>query len=96
MIARIADYYRNAKWVKWIEIVCFPIIGLWLIMRGYSFLQDDLVNDKGLFYIIAGSFWIICAGLEWIVRYLSEIGKLVTKITQTLLVIVAVVLMFMV
>lgn len=96
MIARIADYYRNAKWVKWIEIICFPILGLWLIICGYSFLQDDLGNSKGLFYVIAGSFWIICAGLEWLSRNLSVIGRLVTNVIETLLLVAITVLIIIV
>ena len=43
----------------------------------------------------AGSLWFICTRLDLPLRYMSEIGQLVTKIVQTLLVIAAVVLMFM-
>lgn len=95
MFARILNYYNNAKWVKWIEVICFLTIGLFLIIQGYSFLQDELGNNKGLFYVIAGSFWVFCAGLAWVLRYLSEIGQWIATIIQTLLIIVAVVLKFM-
>ena len=56
MNTRIADYYRNVKWVKWIEIICFPILGLWLIIRGYSFLQDDLGKARGFFTWLQGHY----------------------------------------
>ena len=92
MIARIANYYRNTKWVKWIEIVSFPILGSWLIICGYTFLQDDLGNNKGLFYMTAGAFWIICTGLELLSRYLSVIGRMVTNIIETLLLVAIAVL----
>ena len=92
MFSKIFSYYKNAKWVKWIDVVCLPIIGLGLIVIGYSFLQDHLGNNKGLFYMLAGTTYVMCGVLELISRNLSEVGKFVAKVSETLMVVAATVL----
>ena len=92
MFTKIYHYYKNAKWVKWIDVVCLPIIGLGLIVMGYSIWQDHPENNRGLLYIIAGSLWFFCGGLELLSRSLREVSQLVAKVSETLLVVVGTVL----
>ena len=93
MFTKIYHYYKNAKWVKWIDVVCLPILGLGLIVMGYSIWQEQPENNQGLLYMIGGSLWFFCGGLELLSRFLSEIGQLVAKVSETLLVLVGTVLL---
>ena len=92
MFTKIYHYYKNAKWVKYIDVVCLPIIGLGLIVMGYSFWQEQPENNQGLLYMISGSLWFFCGGLELLSRSLREVGQLVAKVSETLLVVVGTVL----
>ncbi len=93
MFTKIYHYYKNAKWVKWIDVVCLPIIGLYFIVTGYSIWHDHLEYNKGLLYMIAGSLGFFCGGLELLSRFLDEVGQLVAKVSEALLMVVGTVLL---
>ena len=93
MFTKIYHYYKNAKWVKWIDVVCLPILGLGLIMIGYSIWQDHPENNEGLLCMIAGSFGILGGGLNLLSRFLDVVGQLVAKVSEALLLVVGTVLL---
>ena len=92
VFTKIYQYYKNAKWVKWIDVVYMAIIGVGLIVMGFSIWQEHPEINKGLLYMIVGSFLVFCGSLELLSRYLSEVGQLVAKVSVALLLVVGTVL----
>ena len=40
MFVLISTYLRNAKWLKWASLFAYPFLGISIIAKGYTFLQD--------------------------------------------------------
>ncbi len=92
MSAWIGTFYFKAIRSKWINIVCFPIFGIFLITEGYAFLQDGPGHLSGMLYVISGSLWILCTVFELLSHYLNVVSKTVDSVITAILAISAAVL----
>lgn len=94
MFARIGTFCYKAIQSKWINIVCLSIIGIFLIRKGYAFLEDDPGHRSGVLHVISGSIFLLCGVLEGLLHYLSVVGKAVSSVIAAILVISAAALFF--
>ena len=89
MFARIGTFLYKAVLSKWINIICLPIVGIFLFMEGYAFLQDDPGHRSGTLYTISGSIFLLYGVLEWLSHYLNVVGKIIPTVIKITLMISA-------
>lgn len=94
MFARIGTFCYKAIQSKWISIVCLSIIGIFLIRKGYVFLEDDPGHRSGPLHVISGSLFILCGVFELLSHYLNVFRKTVSSVITAIMVISAAVLFF--
>ena len=92
MLARIGTFCFKAVQSKWINIVCLPILGIFLITEGYTSLQDEPGHRSGMLYVISGSLWLLCGVFELFSHYLS-VKPLLSVITAVLAISAAVLIL---
>lgn len=92
MFTRIGTFCYKAIQSKWINIICFPIFGIFLITEGYAFLQDGPGHLSGMLYVISGSLWILCAVFELLSHYLNVVSKTVDSVITAILSVITAIL----
>lgn len=94
MLTHIRTYYKKAKWLKWISLLGLPIIGIILIAKGYMLIQNNSGHLSGTLYVISGLLWFFGGVIEWITGFLTQIGRFVCTVIETIMVLSGTVLIF--
>ncbi len=78
--------------MKWINIVCLLLIGLFWVARGFTLPKDNSGHQSGVLLVISGSLWGLSGAFEWYSSSLNDVGRIVCYVVEIIMVISAIVL----
>lgn len=68
MFAKIVQYYHQVKWIEWACNIIAMVLGTYLIIGSYTFLQGMQGHPSGILVFISGLLFLNCGLLSILSR----------------------------